>query len=160
MQAMLTDRIEKGIEALPDAREIRTSVFIEEQHFQDEFDTLDNTALILVVYADGKPAATGRVFPCTDDIGNAHTGVTPDITAHTYILGRIAALPEFRGRHLGRYVLGRLEEQAHLLGARYAWLHAQLAAQGFYEKCGYRVVGGTEMEEHCPHVAMLKELRV
>ena len=45
-----------------DARQIRQEVFIEEQHFQEEFDGIDSRALHLVLYRDGSPAGTCRFF--------------------------------------------------------------------------------------------------
>mgnify|MGYP000490185553 CR=1 FL=1 len=29
---------------------------------------------------------------------------------------------------------------------------------GFYEKCGYKKVGGEYFDEFCPHIAMIKKL--
>lgn len=45
-----------------DERMLRTSVFIEEQKFKEEFDEIDNDSLHLVLYTDGKAAACVRFF--------------------------------------------------------------------------------------------------
>ena len=45
-----------------DAARIRKEVFVEEQGFQKEFDEIDPIALHVVLYRDGEPAATGRLF--------------------------------------------------------------------------------------------------
>ena len=67
-----------------DARQIRQEVFIEEQHFQEEFDGIDSRALHLVLYRDGSPAGTCRFFQ----------GREPG----AYLVGRIAVRKPFRDR--------------------------------------------------------------
>ena len=70
-------------EKLPEeAHFIRQTVFVEEQGFREEFDTIDNTAVHAVVFADGSPIATGRIFPAEEN--------------GAYYLGRLAVLKDFR----------------------------------------------------------------
>ena len=45
-----------------EAYDIRTTVFVEEQGFQEEFDTTDQIATHLVLFENGVPAAVCRVF--------------------------------------------------------------------------------------------------
>lgn len=49
----------KAYEKLPEeAHFIRQTVFVEEQGFREEFDTIDNTAVHAVGFADGTPIPT------------------------------------------------------------------------------------------------------
>ena len=49
----------KAYEKLPEeAQYIRQTVFVEEQGFKEEFDTIDNTAVHAVGFADGTPIIT------------------------------------------------------------------------------------------------------
>lgn len=73
----------KTYEKLPEeAHYIRQTVFVEEQGFREEFDTIDNTAVHAVGFIDGSPVATGRIFPAEEN--------------GTYYLGRLAVLKDFR----------------------------------------------------------------
>lgn len=67
-----------------EARQIREKVFVQEQHFQEEFDGTDRRAVHLVLYQGGSPAATCRYFQ----------GVSPK----EYLVGRMAVLKPFRGK--------------------------------------------------------------
>lgn len=137
-------KMELGLPKLPDARKIRTAVFIKEQGFQMEFDEIDHHAYHIVVYDGKKPVATGRTYP------------KPDSTS-VYIIGRIAVVKEYRGRNLGGFVVRRLEEKAVALGAKSAELSAQLQAKPFYEKLGFISFGPEYYDEYCPHVSMKKD---
>lgn len=127
-----------------EAQEIRTKVFVEEQGFEEEFDETDAIALHLVVFDEGKPAATCRIFW--------------DEEKSMYIVGRIAVLPEYRGRHVGASILQDAETQIYKLGGSELYLHAQCQASEFYEKQGYRKMGTVELEQGCPHTWMFKKL--
>lgn len=137
-------KIVYGLENNPDAKIVRQAVFVEEQGFQNEFDEIDGRAWHVVLYEDGVPAATGRTFPKGDG------GV--------YLIGRVAVQKAYRGRGLGEKVVRELEKKLKELGAGRAELSAQLQAQGFYEKLGYRPFGRVYHDEHCPHIAMGKDL--
>lgn len=126
-----------------EAAKIREEVFVREQGFREEFDTVDNSAYHVVLFEDGKAVATCRYF--IDENGS-------------YIVGRIAVLKEYRGRKLGSTVLTTAEEQIKQLGGKSVSLHSQLTATEFYEKLGYTAYGEIESEEDCPHIWMEKEL--
>ena len=67
-----------------DAMYIRKAVFMQEQGFYNEFDETDKISTHVVLYnTDGKPVATGRLFPDSDK-------------PNSYIIGRVAVLKEFR----------------------------------------------------------------
>ena len=127
-----------------DCKMIRERVFMQEQGFQNEFDNIDDTALHIVVYADNKPAATGRLY-C--ESGEWH-------------IGRIAALSEYRGCSLGSMVVTELEKAGTSRGVKFISLSAQCRAAGFYEKLGYAQTDDLHDDEGCPHVTMVKELKI
>lgn len=140
---MFTSRMCKGLHHLPDARDIRMHVFVEEQGFALEFDETDDIAWHVVLYAENTPIATGRTYPCGED---------------TYAIGRIAVERAYRGTGAGRAVVQTLEDMLRAEGVRFAELSAQVQAQGFYEKLGYGAYGSTYLDEHCPHIRMRKML--
>ncbi|MCM1022767.1 MAG: GNAT family N-acetyltransferase [Prevotella sp.] len=130
--------------ALPDeARLIRTEVFVEEQGFENEFDGDDSRCVHLVIFADGVPAAAGRIFP-------PENGVCA--------IGRVAVRKAFRGKALGAETVRLLEEKARELGAERAALSAQCRVRAFYEKSGYKASGDVYNDEFCPHIHMEKDL--
>ena len=63
-----TVKLTEGLAENPDAGLIRQAVFVEEQGFVNEFDDIDGYATHIVIYDEGIPAATGRVFTkeCND----------------------------------------------------------------------------------------------
>lgn len=136
----------KAYEKLPEeAHFIRQTVFVEEQGFEEEFDTIDNTAVHAVGFIDGSPIATGRIFPAEEN--------------GAYHLGRLAVLKDFRKGGTGSKMLVFLECEAAKRGASKIILHAQIQAQPFYEKNGYIAEGETFLEESAPHITMVKKLK-
>ena len=127
---------------LTDPYRIRGTVFVEEQGFANEFDGTDKTARHLTLYADGKCAGCARLYV---ENGGWH-------------LGRVAVLREFRGMGLGAALVREAEREAVRLGAEKISLSAQVQAEDFYGKLGYRAVTGIYLDEHCPHVGMEKKL--
>ena len=90
---------------LPEAaRQIRQEVFVEEQHFQEEFDGIDGRALHLILYQDGVAAGTCRVFQ----------GREPG----EYLVGRIAVRKSFRGQNLGAALLEAAEQEIWKAGGQ------------------------------------------
>lgn len=134
----------KFYSTLPEeARLIRTEVFIEEQGFRDEFDDKDAVVTHLVLFEDGVPAATGRVFP---------------ESGKTFYAGRVAVRKPYRGKNLGAEVMKLLEEKAKEQGAEILAVSAQCRARGFYEKLGYTASGDVYLDEYCEHIHMEKVL--
>lgn len=124
---------------------IRQKVFIDEQHFENEFDDIDKTALHIIAYADDKPVGTGRMFQSENN--------------GEYIIGRIAVLKDYRKYHLGSTIVKAFEEKAKELGAAQISLSAQCRVRGFYEKLGFTATGTTYYDEYCEHIKMIKKLR-
>jgi len=129
------------------AADIRREVFMEEQGFRDEFDSIDPAARHLVLYADdGRAAATCRYFW---DKGSA-----------CYVIGRVAVRKSCRSKGLGAAVVLAAEREIAAAGGGSIALDAQTHAAGFYKRLGYCAIGEMFYEEHCPHIRMQKELGV
>lgn len=135
----------KIFEYLPEeAKQIRTSVFIEEQGFNNEFDEIDDRATHLIVFEGEQPIATCRVFYEEEN--------------ESYMLGRLAVMKEYRGMHIGEILLKEAENTIVKKGGNTNMLSAQVRAAQFYEKQGYQKQGEVYLDEGCPHVMMKKEL--
>lgn len=133
--------IEETHGQLPEAaRQIRTAVFVDEQGFREEFDTVDHIAYHVVLSQGTTPLGTGRVF---NDHGTWH-------------IGRLAVYRAYRKKHHGAQILAALENIAWREGADCVTLNAQARAQEFYRKQGYTAYGDIFLEENCPHIAMKK----
>lgn len=136
----------KVFDILPQvAKDIRIAVFVDEQGFQDEFDSDDNASLHLVAYNENKAAATARVFF--------------DKTQNRYIIGRIAVIKEQRKNGLGAEIVHAAENIIKEKGGCTAYIHAQQRTVGFYRKIGYTAFGDTELEQGYPHTWMKKALK-
>ncbi|MCI7768585.1 MAG: GNAT family N-acetyltransferase [Oscillospiraceae bacterium] len=137
-------RISQGIESAPEAVMIRETVFMEEQGFENEFDSVDEYAFHAVLFLeDNIPAACGRLF--SND-------------GKCFIIGRIAVMKPFRGKGFGENIVMALESKARELGGIETELSAQVRAMGFYQKLGYSPFGEEYLDEYCPHISMKKKL--
>lgn len=137
--------IVKVFHTLPqEAIEIRTDVFVTEQGFTEEFDSIDKDATHILIYEGDKAIATCRIFSGKEE--------------NTYLIGRVATRKEYRGQKLGAKVLSAAEAEVARIGGKRIKLHAQLSVKGFYEKCGYTTFGEIDYEEGCPHIWMEKNI--
>ena len=136
----------KAYDKLPeDSKSIREEVFVVEQGFTEEFDTIDKRAIHFVAYDDSDcPLGTCRIFTEESD--------------KIYYLGRLAVLKKFRKMNIGSSLLTFAEATARAKGADQIRLHSQLRAKQFYKKCGYEEYGEIELDEGCPHIWMKKNL--
>lgn len=123
---------------------IRRRVFIEEQNVPEEIemDADDEHAFHALAFLDGVAIGCGRMLE--------HEGEVK--------IGRMAVLREFRKAGVGAHVLRFLIERARGRGLRKAILHAQLSAEGFYLKQGFRPVGGIFDEAGIAHRKMERDL--
>ena len=134
---------------MEDALSVRRAVFIAEQGVTEveEIDAYDGdprqvtSALHVVAYLDGLPAATGRLLLDAPDGENAH-------------IGRVAVLREHRRRGLGRAVMLALQDEARRKGYRGATIAAQLQAAPFYESLGYVAYGKVFLDARIEHRLM------
>lgn len=135
----------KRFTALPDdARRIRSEVFLEEQHFSEEFDDTDNIAAHLVMYDGGTPVAVCRYFFSEEK--------------NCYMIGRVAVAKDFRGRSLGTLIMQEAERLIKEEGGTEAALSAQCRVSRFYESLGYKKASEEYFDEYCPHILMKKSL--
>ncbi|HEY8363165.1 MAG TPA: GNAT family N-acetyltransferase [Tissierellaceae bacterium] len=131
----------KGTDDLTDAYKIRFKVFIEEQNVPAdlEVDDIDGIAHHVVVYQDGIPVGTGRVFE----------------QGGRYYLGRIAVLKEYRKQHIGSLIVKLLLQKAFEWGAEEVHIHAQTSALEFYKKLGFIPYGEPYDEAGIRHISMV-----
>lgn len=132
-------------ERLERAWAIRRRVFIEEQHVPEEIELDEDDARAFHALATIGAKAIG----CGRYVGHGSDEIK---------IGRMAVLPEYRGRGIGREILQFLMDTARARGFHRAVLHAQLTAEGFYLKQGYEPVGQVFEEAGIAHRAMVKML--
>jgi predicted GNAT family N-acyltransferase len=122
---------------------VRRAVFIDEQGVPEEMEWDEHDAVSshwLALAEDGSPIGCARLLP------DGH-------------IGRMAVLPPWRGRGIGRALLAAVLIAAQARGHRTLRLSAQTRAAGFYARAGFAITGGEYEEAGIPHVAMQKTLR-
>ena len=121
---------------------VRRTVFIEEQGVPEalEWDADDAAALhLLAVDSAGQAIGCARLLP------DGH-------------IGRMAVLPRWRSRGVGRALLEAAIRAAQARGHTRLQLSAQTHAAGFYARAGFVAAGPEYEEAGIPHVAMQKRL--
>lgn len=132
-------------EYLPDeAAKIREQVFMREQGFRNEFDSIDKQASHIVLWADNSPVATCRFFRADDE--------------KCFVIGRVAVSGEYRGNGYGNETVKAAEAEIVKRGGEAVQLSAQVRVARFYRKSGYREQGDVYSDEGCPHITMRKDL--
>lgn len=124
--------------AEPALRTVREAVFVREQGvpLALEWDGRDaEAAHVLAEDAEGRPIGTGRLLP------DGH-------------IGRIAVLPAWRGRGVGRAIMAALLELARRRGLARVHLAAQTGAVSFYEGLGFAAHGPEFLDAGIPHREM------
>ena len=123
-------------------REIRYRVFIEEQNVPEsmEWDADDAAAVHLLAEVE----QTGAVG-------------TARVTSRGQI-GRVAVLPAWRCRGIGRALVERLVDSAKSAGFSSVFLHAQTAAVPFYQSMGFTLKGQPFREAGIQHYYMQQQL--
>ena len=138
-------------ELLEIAKAIRIKVFVDEQKFDAavEIDELDDHPGMrhfvgAIADADSKPQY----------IAVARCMIYPELKKGK--IGRVAVLPEYRGKRIGYLVMEQLENLVRH-EVEYFALHAQYDKKTFYEKCGYSCPDGKIfLEEGVEHCLMTK----
>lgn len=123
-------------------RAVRERVFVVEQAIppEDEWDEEDASSRhVLARDSRGDAIGTGRLTPSA-------------------MIGRIAVLPEWRGRGVGKSIMRVLLEQARQLHLPTVSLHAQSHAIPLYESVGFRCEGEEFLECGIPHRTMRFDL--
>ncbi len=129
-------------DGVDDLRAVREPVFVQEQQvpIELEWDELDPLCVHVIARdAAGTPIGTGRLTP-------------------EHKIGRMAVLPEWRGRGVGDALLLALIDEA----AQRRWpelhLHSQASAVGFYVKHGFVPYGERFMEAGIEHQSMRRQI--
>jgi predicted GNAT family N-acyltransferase len=122
-------------------RAVREAVFVVEQGIPAamEWDAEDAGALHLLAHGDGVPVGTVRLL-------------------RTGQIGRLAVLPRWRRRGIGRQLLDAAIGLARAQRQPRVFLHAQAHAAAFYARAGFRSTGTVFLEAGIPHVAMALDL--
>lgn len=126
----------------PSLRQIRQSVFIDEQHVPESLEW------------DGEDEASTH-FIASDQNGTAVGCIRLMPSGQ---LSRLSVLESFRNQGIGSQLLNAAEEHARSVGMQEIFLHAQTHATSFYESAGFTVNGGIFLEADIPHRQMFKEL--
>ena len=121
---------------------VRRAVFIDEQGVPEalEWDADDPGALQLLAVDD-----QGEAIGCARLLPDGH-------------IGRMAVLPAWRRRGVGRALLAAVLDAAQARGHAVAQISAQTHAADFYVRAGFVAVGEEYEEAGIPHVAMQKRL--
>ncbi|MEX0604211.1 MAG: GNAT family N-acetyltransferase [Marinobacter sp.] len=122
-------------------KEIRKSVFIDEQHVPAEMEWDDTDSIadhFLALLPDNTPVAVARMFPSGTE------------TAH---VGRMAVLPAYRGIGVGEQLLQHIMHEA-ASDFDDMYLSAQLAAVSFYQRAGFHVCSLPYDDAGIQHVDM------
>ena len=125
-------------------QQIRQRVFTEEQKVPRDLDLDgrdDNAIHFIALNEAGQALGTARLLP-------------------TGQIGRMAVVPEQRGRGIGRQLLEAAVAEATTVGLARVFLHAQRHAEDFYRKSGFLPVGAEFLEAGIPHVEMVLELPI
>lgn len=134
---------------------IRRTVFIIEQSVpeSEEWDGLDECASHFIVYQ----RSINEAVACARLIMPSPIATTPcPITAK---ITRMAVLPAHRRQGIGRSLLQELVRKSRERGYAAVVLDAQIQAQNFYSKEGFRAVDGKPfMDAGIEHLKMIKEL--
>jgi len=124
---------------------IRRQVFVEEQGISEdiELDEHDREALHMVVKDGDRVIGTARVLFL--DAGLAK-------------IERMAILPPFRRRGIGKGIISFLSEELKNRQVEQVILHAQYAVVAFYKSCGFEETGSPFWEAGIKHIKMQKQL--
>ncbi len=137
-------KIVSNEQELQDAFNVRTAVFVHEQHvpMEEEIDEYDNSATHFVLYDEETPAGAGR-FRIVDGIGKVE---------------RICVLKENRKSGSGKAIMDKIEAYAKEQGISMLKLNAQTHAIPFYDKLDYNVISDEFLDAGIPHRTMVKNI--
>ena len=132
----ITTNWKQSLQAL---KQIRTRVFIEEQHVpaELEWDEFDEQSTHFLVLHDNNPIATARLKPDGQ-------------------IGRMAVAKEYRNKGIGTKLLSTVLLQAKNNGYNMVYLHAQNKAINFYRKFDFITNGSEFIDAGILHKAMYK----
>lgn len=130
----------KGSRDLKAGLELRKKVFVGEQDVPEdmEIDEFDKDCDHIVIYRGKTAAAVGRIV---FDNGKC-------------FFGRIAVAKEYRGTGLGKFLVEEMLKKAVKDGIKEVFIHAQVYAQGFYERIGFKSYGEKFNDAGIEHISM------
>ena len=121
----------------------RFDVFVGEQHIlEPEYDDVDYRSIHLFIPEDGRVVAYARLFPGEQE--------------GQWQLGRMLTIRRKEG--LGAAIIRAAQETAKERGGTQISLHAQVQAQGFYERQGFKPCSAIFEEAGIPHIEMTLNL--
>jgi predicted GNAT family N-acyltransferase len=121
---------------------VRRAVFIDEQGVPEAMEWYaDDAGALHLLALDG----AGQAIGCARLLPDGH-------------VGRMAVLPAWRGRGVGRALLDATIDAAQARGHTLLKLSAQTHAAGFYARAGFVAMGEEYEEAGIPHVAMQKSV--
>lgn len=123
---------------------IRSTVFQIEQGVDPEieFDGQDADAIHLLAYEGTQPIGTTRIRY---------------LNAHLAKIERVAVLPAYRGRGIGRQLMEKAICWIQKQGCHEVKINAQIHAKQFYEKLGFQAQGFEFEEAGIPHIEMRRK---
>lgn len=126
------------------ASKLRSKVFVNEQGFskEDEYDSNEKEYIHISIYKGPLIVAYVRLHV---EGKNGH-------------VGRVVVRKSFRKHGYGKLIMNLAEEEAKENNINFLYLHAQLHAVSFYQKCGYEIHGEQFLEAGAPHYEMVKNL--
>jgi len=150
---------------MPVIREIRHTVFVEEQGVDPELerDGLDDQAAHCVLRENGSAVGCARIRRQTRDmkadqkIGletERKTDKTREQPLFCWKIERLAVLPEARNRGYGKLIMEWIIRQARSEGIDGLTMHAQHQLIDFYAKLGFRTSGDYFLEAGIRHISM------
>ena len=125
-----------------DAKTIRESVFMQEQHIapEDEWDELDAVSIHFVVYEHDQAIATARLLA-------------------NHSIGRVAVLKTHRGLKIGQQLMQAVIGYAKHEQRPFLKLSSQVHAIGFYQALGFKQQGESYLDCGIPHMDMYMALQ-
>lgn len=136
---MITNEWILGTQDTKKVFEIRRKVFVEEQGCNPDLDvdSFDGQAMHLLLYVDGAPVGTGRIY----------------FDGEHFRVGRLCVLKECRGQGIGDLAIRLLLFKA-FTWANEIHIGAQKYLENFYAKFGFQKYGDEYLDENIPHIHM------
>lgn len=137
---MITNKWIGGSDDISEPLALREEIFVDELGMDEEpeRDENDPLSMHLVLYDDGAPVATGRLY---------HDG-------KTFRIGRCCVKKEARGQGFGDMLVKLLLMKAFSFNPSEVVISARQVMQDFYARYGFAPFGDTYIEAKEPHIAM------
>ena len=137
---MIVAEIKNGSLGLREQYAIRTEVFTKEQGISIEIDQddYDINSDHVIIYEDNVAVGTGRIINKED----------------TWLIGRIAVLKNYRGKHYGDLIVRKLVDYGLKNGYNKIVVHSQVQVLNFYRRIGFVEYGDVYLEAGIQHKSM------